>query len=406
MINEAHVLSPSPNQDVPLGSESATLHLEDESFDAEVAATVVFRPQPRLRLDITVQPAIHPLKFAMARLQKRAAELQMRGSTHRRRIYLSGFTAGSSCTFRAKLEQGPLITGEDAEGTMVLFHLMNFPSFLRQSSDGTFGNHVRLRSDEYEIEIEAVPSHDEVESGLKEEGGFAVTHFGRMVRQDGGPLGFLEADRELTKLQYYLSFARGLWTGLLALRGIGSDGRITWSEWGDRLVSEWTGSLSWWDRQSAQVLESGYRGFSELWKEPYWREVISTATYWYLRSNSAGSGAGVDGGLILTQAALERLAWAREVPDSLERLAALGREKNWDGPRCLIEIRNDLVHPERRRFADGAKLPYFEAWNLGQWYLELALLHLIGFDDVYSDRPRLARYGCVTGNACAPNCAN
>jgi hypothetical protein len=142
--------------------------------------------------------------------------------------------------------------------------------------------------------------------------------------------------------------------------------------------------------------------------------------YWYFRSNSTSSG--VDGSLILTQAALEHLAWRElvehrrnisgdgferlnaadqlrlylsdmsiplELPDSLEELTRLAGEFNWDGPAAFTEIRNNLVHPGRkRRRLNERKLPYFEAWLLGQWYFELALLKMFDFRGVYHNRTR------------------
>jgi hypothetical protein len=150
--------------------------------------------------------------------------------------------------------------------------------------------------------------------------------------------------------------------------------------------------------------------------------------YWYFRSNDSSSG--IDGGIILTQAALEFVAWSYlvefrqalskdgfeklyasdrlrliltaldiplEIPASLEELRRAVSD-TWDGPRAFTEIRNELVHPVAKKGRWKAdQLPYFEAWNLGQWYLELALLRLTGFDDVYRDRTQESKWiGSVT----------
>ena len=131
----------------------------------------------------------------------------------------------------------------------------------------------------------------------------------------------------------------------------------------------------------------------------------------YLDSNLGRShGVGLDGGLILTQAALERIA--HEVdgkktgkriakaltrngidekalsipPDSCPELARLGAKHGWQhGPHALVEIRNSVVHPNQKYGKISARA-YYEAWNLGQWYLELMLLSRFGVRREYGNR--------------------
>ena len=60
--------------------------------------------------------------------------------------------------------------------------------------------------------------------------------------------------------------------------------------------------------------------------------------------------------------------------DSCPELARLGAEHGWKhGPHALVEIRNSVVHP-RPKYGRISARAYYEAWNLGQWYLELMLL--------------------------------
>jgi hypothetical protein len=51
----------------------------------------------------------------------------------------------------------------------------------------------------------------------------------------------------------------------------------------------------------------------------------------------------------------------------------------------LTEGRNSLVHPEHkhRRQFDNA---YYDAWNLGLWYLEMSVLAVCGYCDTYGSR--------------------
>ena len=132
------------------------------------------------------------------------------------------------------------------------------------------------------------------------------------------------------------------------------------------------------------------------------------------RSNSTA--AGVDGAIILTQAAFELLAWQMLVQDSkllsednfrslnaegqirvllgrlgiplaipvgLVELLKIAKELNRScGPHALVAIRNQLVHPSKKRGkAQGAKeYPYYESWLLGLHLLELCILRLCHYE--------------------------
>jgi hypothetical protein len=131
----------------------------------------------------------------------------------------------------------------------------------------------------------------------------------------------------------------------------------------------------------------------------------------YLNSNLGSEGVGIDGGLILTQAALERLSHQeegntgekiavaieklgipRDIPPSCSELLGLQpkvqtqkKESLTNGPRALVRIRNDIVHPEQT-YNNISPKAYYEAWNLGQWYIESILLKLCEYSGEYGHR--------------------
>lgn len=55
-----------------------------------------------------------------------------------------------------------------------------------------------------------------------------------------------------------------------------------------------------------------------------------------------------------------------------------------DGPEMLIRLRNDLVHPEMKTNVSTEE--YFEARNMGQWYVERLLLKLFHYGGSYTNR--------------------
>lgn len=93
------------------------------------------------------------------------------------------------------------------------------------------------------------------------------------------------------------------------------------------------------------------------------------------------------------------LKWAgipTGVPGSLPvlgaRLGASGKA-GWEGPEILFDLRNAMVHPPKHldnvQWPEGEEL--VDAWLLGTWYLELALLRVLGYDGEYWSRVRLNR---------------
>ena len=71
-------------------------------------------------------------------------------------------------------------------------------------------------------------------------------------------------------------------------------------------------------------------------------------------------------------------------PESCPELAILGRKHSWEhGPHALVELRNNIVHPEDKYY-NMFQRAYYEAWNLAQWYLELTLLKLCGYEGNYA----------------------
>lgn len=154
------------------------------------------------------------------------------------------------------------------------------------------------------------------------------------------------------------------------------------------------------------------------WKDEGWREALREAIYWYLRANDSSWLIDEKGGIILAQAAIERLSYEKErrslssknkfrktpasyrlrrlfssldipidLPDKTDELRKLKDRMNWrDAPDVLKEIRNSVVHPERE--VAISREAYCEAWKLLLWYLELSILGICGYAEKYMNRLR------------------
>jgi hypothetical protein len=161
----------------------------------------------------------------------------------------------------------------------------------------------------------------------------------------------------------------------------------------------------------------------DIWHNEDRRDAIKESISWYLCSND--SARIIDAGIILTQAAIDRLCFAyfienrnppmsktkfgglhalgrfrllcddlcipQGIPSTLSKIVGLSNDfEGWDAPEALLRFHDELVHPQmegRVRFGDAT----FEAWNLGLWYMEMVLLRLCRYEGRYSNRLKLNR---------------
>ena len=295
------------------------------------------------------------------------------------------------------------------------FALINFPSLWgaqdihRPISDttGTVAQRSLLQAGPWSIEIRGVGSLMSLDDRMKRSGGSAITHAGSIRRTDGSEFALEELEVMLDALHLFLSFARGSYCGLAFLSGQDSQRRSVWKQWGSREAEPWRGPLSTWVCPiESETLSPVFDGFWQRFTDPAWTDTVSQVLRWYLRSNESSEPAV---GIILTQAALERLSHAIDsqgsgktgvriaaalqkagidsnIPAQCPELTALAQQQSWShGPHAFVDVRNALAHPTSKLGPVSASV-YAEAQRLGQWYIELMLLHLFGYSGRYLNR--------------------
>jgi hypothetical protein len=251
---------------------------------------------------------------------------------------------------------------------------------------------------------------------------YRVTHQVEFGRQNGALFTPVEAEHFLEDLHYFLSFCRGRWVATAFTVAIDRDGNIGMEQWGTGKVSPWRDPSSWLDNHHGEPIVELFDPFFKKLADPGWRDALSHVVYWFQRAETDSAGA--DGACILLQASLERFAWhllVRErgsfsesafnklpaakrlrlmltalaiptaVPEGLRQLKSYARAKNLDGPEIFTFIRNRLVHPPKPSTVQE-RVPYYEAYGLAKWYLELAVLSVCGFRGKYSNRTRSSRW--------------
>jgi hypothetical protein len=208
------------------------------------------------------------------------------------------------------------------------------------------------------------------------------------------------------------------------VEGLDSTGKVVFWQLGAGKLDRADSESNWLDGVRAEkAMKELFPGFMRLIADKSWEETLNVVIYWYIRGDS--SKVGPDGSLILLQAALERLAWqflvqdARvlsedgfnklpaadtlrlllshnhiplEIPPGQSKLIAIGKGFGWsDGADAVVQTRNRLVHPPKKR-GNPVKLYFYGAYVIAKWYIELTLLRLGGFDGDYSNRTLAVRW--------------
>jgi hypothetical protein len=292
----------------------------------------------------------------------------------------------------------------------VLFHLPNFKCH-------RWPGRINLNDGEWEVTIDQINSYNKMFESLNDQGGFAFTHSGVLKKCGKSKLSLEQANDKLIALHYFLSFVNGAWCGPVLSIGR-ADSKTNWEIWSAPNLTPWKSVSSWFNDVEPKTIDETFKGFMILWNDCDWRETIKTAIHWYVEAN-IGAG-GVEGAIVLTQTALELLAWVylietSETPaytvDSFEKLHAdkkislllesmkipthipkelnelvmfrkLLRERKtqkYNGPQMFTFIRNQIVHDRTGSPDKMSDIPFdvkSETHELGLWYLELVLLFL------------------------------
>ena len=321
----------------------------------------------------------------------------------------------------------PLDVGDMQAQTTVaaVAHIFNFPDFRggqHQESAAPEGRALLLlECDDWRITVQSLSgstTHDACKL-IRERGGCFLTHVAQLERMDGAAFSGEMAKDRFHLLSQFLSFVLG--SGCTAVCPVGFDISMqrVWQAYAAPRISK--NVPSWFHKLRADQAEQLFPLFAKRYEQSQeWKSCLEHAIYWYAQANTDGSSIHVQTGIILVQAALERLAYHYTVierkmisKDGFEKLrasdqlrmlfAALDLQIGLDGitpdlqkvfkttdrAQALTDVRNSLVHPKKGLYEIGC---YIDAWKLGLWYLELSLLALCRYEGVYDDRLRPARY--------------
>ena len=381
---------------VPLSDTRIDFFSSDSGKWTNVPAKVTMRLLPAPGVYIEVESHDLECMYIKSQLRGRDPELKLRLSSGPEiEVLMRG------CNVLVPVQEPVTVLQTSKNLRSVGFHIINFP-FLEQEKSFAF-----LKAGPWQVQIKPLPELSEIEKVLQADSGYSLTHECILQRNDGESFTTEEADNFLEVFHLFLSFVRGGNCGVTLMTGSDEDGDKAWEKWGAYPTYPWFRLSSWLHRRHNNIdtLSSVFQGF---WKKlgQTTDDVIHIALSWYLRSNESYEHPHT--GIILTQAALERLACQllsnekfSKMGNAAERIRAVLEEAGIDpeipqsckelktmaqvgGPEILAKIRNDLVHAKTRK--NVCLETYFEAWHLGQWYVELLFLKLFGYEGKYNNR--------------------
>lgn len=256
-----------------------------------------------------------------------------------------------------------------------------------------------------------------------------LTHSVTLTRKDGSTFDGKAAHELLLALQYGLSLAIGRWTSPVAPVGYDSIGRPLWSFWAPVFASPPKLSAGWWRGSRGQDLASYLDSFVTHWLDPLHHGPLRFASIAAIASFETGF---LEQRVLTAYSALEMLSWVTEVLErgvsekahegrpSSQRLRRLLRHARipveWplgepgitlkhyaqeqdcsDAVYALARVRHRIVHPRQPNEIYSHPQLLLAASMLATHYLNLILLHRLGYRDKVADLARLGGWhGDVT----------
>lgn len=257
-------------------------------------------------------------------------------------------------------------TGKEIQ--YVTFYVPNFADFIGEPirDSGTRNARAARMSfafENWQIVIEGLPHAKTIYEVLKKQGGYAVTHIGRMWKKSEEPITVEEVKQMRGKLNKYLSFCRGAFCGPLLLTGHDSSETVVWTNWNIPRIQAWKSQGGWFPVQSTGQTKQVLSSYLSISRDDRWSEALRLAIHWLVEAQNSST---VDIGVVNAQIGIELLAWAKFVEidqavsrDGFNKLTATDRIQlllSWAG--IPTNIPEELEHltsvVEARRTAKGA----------------------------------------------------
>jgi hypothetical protein len=329
---------------------------------------------------------------------------------------------------------GKSVVGREDDLHSIIFHVVNFCEYSNEVTTANKGR-ITLFEKDWEIIIDEVSSKEkessELFNDLKESGGYAITHVGRIQKKDNSIFNAEQAVEIIEILSQFLSFARGLQVPIVLLVGYNIAGEKVYEQWNDAFGNPWKSRDSWLPKQDLSKVQIIFPKFISWWKD--WGKPAQIVINMYIEANNNDFG---DITIILTQSVLEiisRIVFvdkqsviaaskydnnrefpaARKISILLEEFLIPGSLRPFQNASVddlvqfvtdnifesdyknksvseasivFTKIRNNITHSNKKNTPPSIVL--FNTMSLGLWYVEMVILAILEYDGVYSNRLR------------------
>lgn len=307
--------------------------------------------------------------------------------------------------------------GEPAELSHVIIHWFNLPAILPcdplATPGGAYGGRWVCEAAAWRLTLDQRHDHTAAVGEVRGAARAVFTHVGKLEKVDGSPFTSTEASEVLTGWQAAFSLATGRWVAAALPVGFGPDGEVAWEQWAPWHCSRYHGYLGCWDTHRSQDLAELCQAFLAHWLDEDLHPAVRHTAYHAICASS--DDAMLEAKVSLAQSGFEYLAWVTNVlegdynakdyktvsahkklsemlakadipdaiPTELNGLAELAPADKQTGPLATTWLRNKLVHPKDPAEPYRIESAVWSCWLLSLEYLELLLLHRLGYRGQY-----------------------
>lgn len=414
--------TPEPNARIELHEGLLRISWESRSIECKGSIFFDWVPSPRIGFELVVPfDAGFKMTDDLSELQ---VELADHGGSGRGRVWRKAMSTKADGVIEWTLSGDMIedfVVGNPAATDSVVFHVPNFPDCVgmqvhTDSEGGMSPERMRAVTQDWAVELDDVSYSNGLRGTLSSRGGYGITHFGRIRRNDGAAVRFEDLEHMLGALCWWLTFLRSERTGPMFILGVHDDETV-WEIWRTPIVTPWSNRLSWLPkfirdgqgRFGPPQVDAILQYLDNLRKGSRLHETIVWAIDWYTQSVESRH---LETEVIVAQAGLELLSWLclvdevgvegfdrmsaadalrialkfasvePDVPGAAQKLFSATRKtstaRELDGPGAITEIRNGAIHPGSGDRLSDIDVKY-QAARLAERYIELLLLHRFGY---------------------------
>lgn len=293
----------------------------------------------------------------------------------------------------------------------------NFGIYINGVSDPKirYSGRLYFNYGDFEISIDKRENYKDLYDGLKNNGGYCITHFAELKRKDNNTFDLEEVEVIIEALNWLLSFSCGRQIGFCYFLGI-NNSKIVLEKYSAPLVESWREITNWYPKKENSNIILGHI-FDELvnkLKHGLWKRVLKNIFSWYF---DAERNTYIETRIVSTQIALENFARNFIVEDkkimnrnqfnkqyASDKLRLLFNKfnipikspiveefssiKNFDdGVHLFTSMRNSIAHPKRNdKLVTVNWENKYKVLQLGVNYLELSILCFLGYKGKYYNR--------------------